>query len=149
MSTECFATAVAGFRSHLLGGIGALLAVACAPAGVPGATPVAELSGTNWRVVQVNGRPTPAAADYSMSFEEDRVGERLGCNHMGGRYRQAANLLTVSDLAQTLMGCPEPASTFESQGGAVLGQPMRIVFTSADRLLLSNAAGSIALDAVT
>jgi hypothetical protein len=30
----------------------------------------------------------------------------------------------------------------------VLGQPMRIAFTSNDRMFLSNAAGSIALDPV-
>src|SRR5687768_4083818 len=87
-------------------------------------------------------RVLAAIADYSMRFEADRVGARFGCNHMGGRYRVADGVLTVSDLAQTLMGCPEPASTFESQGAAVLGQPMRIAFSSNERLHLSNAAGS-------
>jgi heat shock protein HslJ len=67
---------------------------------------------------------------------------------MGGRYRLTGDLLSVSDLASTLMGCPEPAAAFERDGSAVLGQPMRIAFTSNDRMFLSNAAGSIALDPV-
>src|SRR5688500_9062683 len=115
MSTETSETAAAGSSIRLLAAIAAL-AAACAPvAPMPGA-PSAELAGTSWKVVQVNGRATPAVGDYSMRFEADRVGARFGCNHMGGRYRVAAGVLTVSDLAQTLMGCPEPASTFESQG---------------------------------
>ena len=67
---------------------------------------------------------------------------------MGGKYRLAGDLLTVGDLAQTLMGCPEPASSFESQGAAVLGQPARIAFDSNGRLFLTNAAGSIVLEPV-
>jgi len=77
------------------------------------------------------------------------VGARFGCNSMGGQYRLVGDMLTVSDLASTLMGCPEPAATFEREGAAVLGQPMRIAFSSNDRMYLSNAAGSIALDPVT
>jgi heat shock protein HslJ len=68
---------------------------------------------------------------------------------MGGQYRLAGDVLTVSNLASTLMGCPEPAATFEREGSEVLGQPMRIAFSSNDRMYLSNAAGSISLDPVT
>ncbi len=94
----------------------------------------------------MNGHPTPAVGDYSVRFEQGRIGARFGCNSMGGQYRLAADVLTVGDLAQTLMGCSEPAATFESQGAAVLGQPMRIAFASDERMFLSNTAGSIALD---
>ncbi len=139
--------AAAGSSSLFLAGFAAVVA-ACTPAGpVPGA-PLTELAGTKWRVVQVNGQPTPATGDYSMSFEADRLGAKFGCNGMGGRYRLTVDILTVSDLAQTLMGCPEPASTFESQGAAVLGQPARIAFASDERMFLSNAAGSIVLEPV-
>jgi heat shock protein HslJ len=83
-----------------------------------------------------------------MSFEASRIGARFGCNSMGGQYRLATEVLTVGNLAQTLIGCPDPASTFESQGAAVLGQPMRIAFASNERMFLSNAAGSIALEPI-
>ena len=108
--------------------------------------PLADLSGTRWRVVQVNGQATPAQGDYSMRFEGGGIGARFGCNSMGGRYRVTADVLTVTDLASTLMGCPEPAATFEREGSAVLQQPMRMAFSSNERMFLSNAAGSIALD---
>jgi len=45
-----------------------------------------------------------------------------------------------------LMGCPEPAASFESQGSAILQQPLQVAFTSNERMGLSNATGSIALD---
>lgn len=124
----------------------ALLVAACA---APPPPPVADLARTNWRVVSVNGQATPARGDYSMRFEAGgRVGARFGCNSMGGNYRLVGGTLTVSNLAQTLMGCPEPAMSFESQGSAILLQPMQIAFTSNERMSLSNPAGSIALDPV-
>lgn len=67
---------------------------------------------------------------------------------MGGTYRMVGGSLTVSNLVSTLMGCPEPAATFESQASAILQQPMQVAFTSNERMGLSNAAGSIALDPV-
>ena len=109
--------------------------------------PLTELAGTSWRVAAVNGRTTPSTGDYALRFDRNGgVGGRFGCNAMGGQYRLSGDLLAVSDLASTLMGCPEPAATFEREGSAVLGQPMRVAFTSNDRMSLSNAAGSIALD---
>ena len=128
-------------RGLLLG----LLAAGCAAH--PGPAPLADLAGTSWRVVMVNGRATPTIGDFSLRFDRSGgVGARFGCNAMGGRYRMVGGTLTVSDLTQTLMGCPEPAGTFESQGSAILSRPMQVSFTSNDRMGLSNAAGSIALD---
>lgn len=136
--------------------IRSLLAFAAimASAGCAGAPlapgPITELASTSWRVVAIDDRPTPAVGDYSMRFDPNGgVGARFGCNSLGGRYRLVGDILTVHNLATTLMGCPEPAATFERDGSTVLGQPMRIAFTSNDRMLLSNAAGSIALDPVT
>jgi len=119
-------------------------------AGTPLApAPLTDLAGTSWRVVAVDGRRTPAAGDYSLRFDpEGRLGARFGCNSMGGQYRLTGDLLTVSNLASTLMGCPEPAATFERDGAEVLCQPMCIAFTSNERMSLSNAAGSIALDPI-
>ena len=130
-----------------------LLAMAwlLASAGCAGAplspAPITELAGTSWRVVAVNGRPTPATGDYALRFDRNGgVGGRFGYNAMGGRYRMAGDRLTVSDLASTLMGCPEPAATFEREGAAILSQPLQTSFTSNDRMGLSNAVGSITLD---
>ena len=120
-----------------------VLSVACAASPPP---PVADLAGTDWRVISVNGRQTPSA-EYSMRFGADGAfGAKFGCNTMGGNYRLVGATLIVSNLTQTLMGCPEPAATFESQGSAILSQPMQVAFTSNERMTLSNPAGTIALD---
>ena len=141
MSTGASSMVAAAFRAALLG----LALGACAPA----PPPLADLSGTSWRVVLINGRPTPATANYSMRFDVNGgIGAHFGCNSMGGRYRMVGGTLTVSDLASTLMGCPEPAASFEAQGSAVLRQPVQVSFTSNERMGLSNAAGSIALDPI-
>ncbi|HJU77141.1 MAG TPA: META domain-containing protein, partial [Sphingomicrobium sp.] len=93
----------------------------------------------------VDGRSTPASGNYSMSFSGGNLGARFGCNHIGGRYSAAGSTLNATEVRSTLMGCPEPAATFERDGLAVLGSPMRMSWISGNRLTLSNAAGSIAL----
>lgn len=137
--------AAAAFRLRLIAPLSALALASCAA--TPAPEPLADLAGTNWRVVTVNGAATPAQGDYSMNFDRSGgVGARFGCNSMGGKYRMVGGTLVVRDLASTLMGCPEPAMTFESQGSAVLQQPMQVAFSSNERMYLSNAAGSITLD---
>lgn len=116
---------------------------ACAPVAPPGPT----LAGTSWRVVAINGQPTPAVGNYSMNFEAGgQVGARFGCNSMGGRYRQTGSTLIVSDMATTLMGCPEPQGTHERLGSAVLGQPMAVSFAGPGQMTLANSAGTLALN---
>ena len=98
---------------------------------------IGGLPGTRWRVVAVNGRPTPAQG-YSMLFESDRMAARFGCNSMGGLYRRDGDLLSVMDVSQTLIGCPEPAASFERDGALVLRQPLRMIWEGSDRLRLSS-----------
>jgi heat shock protein HslJ len=104
-----------------------------------------SLDGTRWQVAAVNGHATPRSEHYRITFERGQIGARFGCNSMGGPYRQRRNVIEPGQIAGTLMGCPEPAATFEQQGGAVLSKPMTIHRTSGDRVNLANAAGSIAL----
>lgn len=108
----------------------------------------ATLEGTRWQVTAINGRATPPAGDYRLEFERGGIGGRMGCNSMGGRYSIAGEMLTVRDVASTLMACSEPAASFESQGTAVLLSPMRIAWASDRQLTLSNAKGSIALQRI-
>jgi heat shock protein HslJ len=102
-------------------------------------------------VQSVNGRQVPAQGDYSVRFENGgRLGAKFGCNSMGGQYAISGGTLQVSDLMQTLMGCPEPAATFESQGSAILRAPMQMNRSASDRapyeyLSLRNRAGEIIL----
>ena len=107
--------------------------------------PPAGIANTSWRVVAVNGRATPATGQYFVNFESDRVGAKFGCNSMGGVYRQQGSTVIVDDLAQTLIGCPEPSATFEREGGAIMGLPMAMSWAAGNRLTLSNTRGRIEL----
>ena len=130
--------AAAGFR---------LVALAVLTAGCTSVTASrASFDGTRWHVSAVNGNATPPAGDYSLQFAQGNVGARFGCNHIGGRYSAVGDTLRTFDIHSTLMGCPEPAATFERQGSLVLTSPMRIAWSGERRLTLSNSNGSIALE---
>lgn len=103
----------------------------------------AALAGTNWRVAAINGRATPPAGQFFMNFEADRIGAKFGCNGLGAGYSQAGDTITAGAVMATRMACPD--MSFESQGGAILERPMRMMWSGGDRLTLSNGAGSIEL----
>ena len=103
----------------------------------------AALAGTNWRVVSISGRATPAAGQFSMNFEAARLSAKFGCNGLGANYSQAGDTVTTGPVMGTRMACPD--MSFETQGSAILDRPMRINWSGGDRLTLSNSAGSIAL----
>ena len=106
----------------------------------------ATLEGTEWQVMAIDGQPTPRTETYRMQFKDGQVGGRFGCNHFGGQFSARGSTLTVTNTTSTLMGCPEPAATFEREGLAVLQQPMSMQWRSSQRLTLTNGAGSIALE---
>jgi heat shock protein HslJ len=110
------------------------------------ATTNASLEGTEWQVTAIDGQATPRTETYRVQFENGRAGGRFGCNHFGGQFTASGSTLTVSNSASTLMGCPEPAATFEREGLAVLQQPMTMSWASDQQLTLTNDAGSIALE---
>jgi len=104
----------------------------------------AALAGTNWRVVAINGRATPATGNYTMNFEANRFGARFGCNSMGGNFTQRGDKLDVGQTFSTKMACPDPAMTFENLGGAIISRPMNIDWNG-NVLTLSNGSGRIDL----
>ena len=103
--------------------------------------PVPMLSQTNWRVVAINGRPTPPRNFY-MNFMPGRIAAKFGCNSLGAGYTQAGNVLSAGAITTTRVACPD--MSFETQSTAVLAQPMTISGFG-ERVTLSNAAGSIEL----
>ena len=132
--------AAAGFRTRLAAL--ALLTAGCTSINADART----FENTRWRVTAINGQATPGVGNYVIRFDNGRVGGQVGCNHFGAPYRVAGEVMTVGQVASTLMGCPEPAASFETQAFSVLRQPMRLSWSSGTRLTLSNAAGSLALE---
>jgi heat shock protein HslJ len=129
--------AAAGFRIVF----SALFCAACTSVAVDART----FEGTRWHVTAINGRTTPPKGDYRVEFKDGGIGGRFGCNQFGGKYAVRGETLVVRDIASTLMGCPEPAASFETQGFGVLNAPMRLKWSSDRRLTLSNSAGRIEL----
>lgn len=104
-----------------------------------------SLANTSWAVVAINGRRTGGGNQYFLNFEGNRVSARFGCNSIGGSWSQNGDHVSTSNLEQTLMGCPEPAAAFESEGAAILRSNMRLEASSGTQARLVSEAGSIDL----
>jgi heat shock protein HslJ len=122
----------------------AVLALACA-ACTSVVADARTFEGTSWRVTAIDGQPTPAAGDYRIEFRNGEIGGRFGCNSWGGHYAVAGETIVASQVIATQMGCGDPAGTFESEGFAILRQPMHLTWAG-EKLTLSNSAGSIGLE---
>ncbi|GAB4477292.1 MAG: hypothetical protein Kow00124_20300 [Anaerolineae bacterium] len=83
-----------------------LLATACSAAGA------ADLAGTNWALVTLNGEALAPDTEITLTFEvadgEARIGGTGGCNSYGGNYEQSGSALTFRDVFSTLMACEGP-----------------------------------------
>src|SRR5687767_5916802 len=107
MSMAAGSMAAVGF-SRLFGAL--LLTLA----GCTSVAPDERSFGGTWRVAAVNGQATPATGDHRIEFTGNRIGGRFGCNSFGGTYAVAGEVMTFGEIASTLMGCPEPAASFEA-----------------------------------
>ena len=123
-----------------------LFTLALVGCGAPGdrLSPVG-IAETNWTVFAINGRETPDAAGYFITFAGSEIAAQFGCNRISGGWRLNGDHLSTSDLMQTEMGCPEPAMTFERLGSAVLNSNVRVERISGDQMRLVSEAGSIDL----
>jgi heat shock protein HslJ len=104
--------------------------------------------GSQWRVRSIDGQATPSTDNYQLEFRDGRAGGRFGCNRFGGTYQVSGKVMAFGPMIATRMACPDPAMSFETNGLKVLQQPVALNWTSANRLELSNSAGSIALERI-
>jgi heat shock protein HslJ len=101
---------------------------ACAPTPEPQATTAAPsggamLGGGEWTVFEINGTPVVANSKPTISFEEGRVFGAASCNRFMGGYQVAADglKLEMSQMASTMMACPDALMTQEGQFLGTLG----------------------------
>ena len=111
------------------------------PPGAPQGMPVVNLTGTNWRVLSINGTRTPASNFY-VNFMPGQLGAKFGCNSLSGSYTQAGSILSVGAVAATRMACPDMA--FENQGSRIMARPLTISGFG-QRITLQNDRGTIEL----
>ncbi|MCB9100706.1 MAG: META domain-containing protein [Anaerolineales bacterium] len=90
-----------------------------------GKVSLADLNGTSWRLVDFNfdQQPVPDEVDITANFSEGQMSGFAGCNNYTtsitteGEFAQS---LVVSPIAATLMACPEPGMSLETQYLAAL-----------------------------
>ena len=120
----------------------------------PGAGPVAgpppgsgmpapPLDRTRWMVIAINGRPVPRDGEYSMEFDAGKLSAKFGCNGIGAGYTQDGNTIDAGAIMSTRMACGD--MSWETQGGAILGQVMTVRMIDRNRLTLDSSAGTIEL----
>jgi heat shock protein HslJ/uncharacterized membrane protein len=108
----------------------------------PGSPGAMMLSGTNWRVTAINGRPTQPRNFYLNFMPDGSIGAKFGCNSLGGGYSQQGPTLTTTRVIGTQMACGD--MSFESQGAKILSKPMT-ASGFGNHLTLTNTNGTIDL----
>jgi heat shock protein HslJ len=80
-------------------------------AGGEGGGEAAPLEGTEWTLVELNGRPPVSIRDTpTLAFEEgSRASGNGGCNRFNGPYMQDGDALQLGPLASTRRACVDDA----------------------------------------
>jgi heat shock protein HslJ len=105
-----------------------------------------SFEGTTWLIVAVDGKPGLDGLARAIRFQDGMISGSFGCDGFVGQYAVGSDAITVDDFKITERACPEYPDSFDRDGQAVLGSPMKMRWTSASRLTLSNRAGAIALE---
>ena len=103
----------------------------------------AALKGPEWSIFEIGGAPITPGSKPTINFEDGRVFGAGSCNRFMGGYTISDDGLKVefSQMASTMMACPEPAM---QQEGKLLGALQAVTSFSigADGVLtLSTADG--------
>jgi heat shock protein HslJ len=99
-----------------------------------------SLTGTVWKLVELNGQPVGANKLPSLTLDaaNGTVAGWAGVNRFTGTFRQQEAALSFGPVAATKMAGPENAMKLESEFLATLG---RVTAWKADGLMLSLLAG--------
>ena len=113
-------------------------------AGAGGGGTAKALEGTAWRLETLPGKDAKALGaarqPLTVRLEGGRVSGFSGCNRLVGSYTVGKDTVTFSQLAGTMMMCPEPETSLEAAFRAALGGPLRYS-VAGDRLTLKPASG--------
>lgn len=106
-----------------------------------------NLSGTQWRLTELNGRvPLGAAEPIALNFTStDQASGNSGCNSYSGSYRAAGSNLTFSALVSTERACLDQGMMTQE---AALYQALSAVATYElrnDQLILMDSNGTVTL----
>lgn len=103
--------------------------------------PPAQLNGTSWEIVAVNGAASLPDGNSKIAFADGRISGTAGCNNFFGGFTASGSTLNFSAMGLTRKACAPPVMQQERSVVAVLGNVTRHEFTPDRRLHLHGAAG--------
>ena len=125
-----------------------------APVASAPARPAPPLTGTTWKLKQLNGktvtRTPPRQRDITIVFNDGRVSGHSGCNQMMGAYgTNGSSTLTFSQFAGTMMACEQAEMDLENQLLKSLGTVNGYRYDGQQLLLLKDGVAVARYEAVT
>lgn len=91
---------------------------AAAPSSAPSSANLASLDGSEWRFVELNGRPVPAGVNATLRLRGGRAAGKAGCNAYGARYQiDADGNAKFEQTLSTKMACLQPAGVMHVEQG--------------------------------
>jgi heat shock protein HslJ len=106
---------------------GCAIVTACAANGSDAPPPLAELVGTSWRAVTIDGQPVAGGVSSTLTFLADgRVAGSGGCNRYAGEMRSREGRLQLGPLASTMMACPPERMEQEQRFLTAVGGTERV-----------------------
>ncbi len=109
----------------------------------PASTTHADLDGTEWRFVEINGTTVPKGVTATLRLHGSRASGRTGCNAYGASFEAAADgSAKFGQAMSTKMACLKPAGAMDVERGVLdaLQHTARIE-RQGDSLTLLDASG--------
>lgn len=103
--------------------------------------PPAQLDGTSWEIVAVNGAALLPDGNSRISFADGRMSGTAGCNNFSGGFTASNASLRFAPLALTRKACAPALMAQERSAVDILGKVVRHEFTPDGRLHLHGAEG--------
>lgn len=105
-----------------------------------------QLTGTQWRLVALNGQPPVPATSVTLNFNADnQVGGNGSCNSFGGTYTTSGNSLKIAELASTMMACADQAINEQESAYFQALQSVATYEIANNQLTLKDANGTVLL----
>jgi heat shock protein HslJ len=89
---------------------------------------IADLDGTSWTLLALDGQPALADTAATLSFQANQVSGSGGCNSYSASFSLGEDnpfVMTIGPLTAAERSCPEPAGSRESAYLAALGSVVR------------------------
>ena len=98
------------------------------------------LDGTSWTLTTLNGQPALQDTTVTLNFVAGKAAGSDGCNNYNGSYTADGTHIKFSQMAATMMACPEPIMKQATAYQQALGQAATYQ-ADAKQLSLSDAGG--------